>query len=102
MMKVLGVATATDRMMVATTKTLINTMSPLEGVSQKIPSPFSLITVSWPNTVLIRVQTRYVITDKSNSGNLTTDGDTDKINYSSEIGELKITQSIIINYCDLA
>ena len=28
-------ATATDRMMVATTKTLINTMSPLEGVSQK-------------------------------------------------------------------
>ena len=65
--------------------------------------------MTWPNTILIRVQTLYVITYKSNSGNLTRAGrsddestrgrnsnesndgsnneDTDKHNVSSETGE---------------
>ena len=80
--------------------------------------------MTWPNTVLICVQTLYVITDKSNSGNLTRAGrsddestrgrnsngsndgsnneDTDKHNVSSETGESKNTQPILINYCQLA
>ena len=83
--------------------------------------------MTWPNTVLIRVQTVYtvyVITDKSNSGNLTRAGrsddesargrnsyetndggnneDTDKHNVSSGGGESKNTQPILINYCQLA
>ena len=33
--------------------------------------------MTWPNTVFIRVQTLYVITDKSNSGNLTRAGRSD-------------------------
>ena len=33
--------------------------------------------MTWPNTVLICVQTLYVITDKSNSGNLTRAGRSD-------------------------
>ena len=77
-----------------------------------------------PNTVLIRVQTLNVITDKSNSGNLARTGrsddesagghnsyessdggnneDTNKHNVSSGGGESKNTQPISINYCDLA